>query len=116
MQNAITQSTPRRPDRKQLVLASVLGLAAAVLVVVFLNKADDGKSSATSEVMVPVLVASEPIKVGSKISDTQIAVKQLPSSAVTTDAIKDQTQVVGQVARYPIAQGDQIGASRLIQA
>jgi pilus assembly protein CpaB len=116
MQNTITQTATRRPDRKQLILASLLGLAAAVLIVVFLNNADSGKSTTSDDVKVPVFVATEPILVGTKVSENQFELKQLSAAAVVPDAIKDKSQVVGQTARYPIAPGTQIGASSLVQA
>src|SRR5437868_6095563 len=91
--SSITQTATRRPDRRQPLLAGVLGLAAAVLIVVFLNNADSGKSSSTTDdVKVAVLVAAEPIQVGTKVSDNQLEVKQLPLAAVIQDAMKDKTQ------------------------
>src|SRR5262245_13232130 len=111
---AMASPTGRRQDKKQLVLAGVLGLAAAVLAVVFLSRADKKSTTVTVDT-VPVLVAAEPMAVGNRVSEGQVVVKNLPASAVVQDTLRDKSQVVGQVVRYPIATGDQIGSSRLVQ-
>ena len=81
MNSTLTQGSVRRPDRKQLVIAAALGLAAAVLIVVFLSKAET-KTTTTAEATISVVVASEPIVVGQRITSDHLSVRSLPTSAL----------------------------------
>jgi Flp pilus assembly protein CpaB len=56
----------------------------------------------------PVVVSKTDIPLSTRIRGDQVEIKVLPLAAITAGAYKDPSQVVGQVARQPIANGAQI--------
>lgn len=100
-------------NRRVLILALVLGAIAIGLVVAYLASLDTGAKAATVPT-VKVVVASQDITAGTKIADSMVEMKAIPQTAVVPDAFTGAGQAVGQVARYPIASGEQVGPSRLI--
>ncbi|HXH22376.1 MAG TPA: Flp pilus assembly protein CpaB [Dehalococcoidia bacterium] len=114
--SSISQAQPKPgADRRQLLIAGILGLIAAVLVIMFLNSAEDDKPGAAVETGTVVTAAAR-IEAGVKITDQMIATRELPVSAIPADAIRERGLVVGQVARYPIERGETISAARLVEA
>jgi pilus assembly protein CpaB len=110
-----SQAQPRSGSRRQLWLAAVLGLLAAVLVIVFLNNVRDDRGQA-SVATTSVVVASRTIPVGEKLTEDMLVNKDLPSSSIPADAAKDRSALVGQIVRYPLEKGETLSASRLVEA
>lgn len=114
MQTAST--SPRSVDLRVLVLALVLGAVAAGLIVAYLAGNDSGGGGGEKAVpTLSVVVASEDIAAGQKVTDSMVEVKALPETAVISDAATAKEQVVGQTLRYPVAKGEQLSNLRLVE-
>jgi len=97
-----------------LVLALVLGLLSAVLVFVYLGRSGGGdESAAPSGDTKSVVVASQDIAAGTRVTEDMVRVKNVSSNAVVPDALTTTDLVVGSVARFPITADEQILANRL---
>jgi pilus assembly protein CpaB len=108
-------SRPRSVDLRVLVLALVLGAVAAGLIVAYLASRDSGGGEAAAVPTVSVVVASEDIAAGKKVTDSMVELKALPETAVISDAATAKEQVVGQTLRYPVAKGEQLSNLRLVE-
>ncbi len=99
-------------SRRALMMALAFGLVSAVLIFVFLSKAQSPDSAGET---VPVLVAAQDIGLGQEITDENVALKKLPLSARHPNAFTDQTRagVLHQVATEPITAGQQILSSQV---
>jgi pilus assembly protein CpaB len=95
-----------------LLLALFLGLISAVLVYVYLSQAGGEQTAASGETK-PVLVAKEDIPVATRITDSMVEVKAISADAVLPDSFSSTEGVVGNMARYPIAAGEQILSDRV---
>src|SRR5262249_45350805 len=109
----MTAVATRRASRRQLLIAGGLGLLAAVLVVVFLSGSRG--SSSTSVLTTAVVVAAQPIDAGEQITPAKLTLKDVPTSTLASDALKNKTEADGKVARYPINKGEAVVSSRLVQ-
>jgi pilus assembly protein CpaB len=107
-------SKPQSMDRRVLLLALVLGAVAAGLIVAFLASRDSGGETAPVPTL-SVVVASEDIAAGKKVTDSMVELKALPETAVISDAATAKDQVVGQTLRYPVAKGEQLSNLRLVE-
>jgi pilus assembly protein CpaB len=98
-----------------LVLALVLGLLSAVLVFVYLGRSGGGdeESAAPSGDTKSVVVASQDIAAGTRITEDMVRVKNVSTDAVVPQALTTTETVVGSVARFPITTDEQILESRL---
>ena len=109
-------ATPRKTNRRALILALILGAVAAGLTLFFLGGRGDASSSVpVAEPTSQVVVAAQEIAPGQKITEPMLLLKALPNSAVINSAATATDQVVGQVARYPVAIGEQLGKLQLVQ-
>lgn len=97
-------------SRTLLLLALISGLVAAVLVFVAVrsNNDDNTATSVPEGDVTPVVVASQDIAAGSEITADMVKVVDVPAGLVVKNAITDSALVVGQTARFPIAQGEQL--------
>jgi pilus assembly protein CpaB len=95
-----------------LLLALFLGLVSAVLVYVYLSQAG-GKETAASGETKEVLVAKEDIPVATRITDSMVELKAISADAVHPDSFPSTEGVVGNLARYPIAAGEQVLSERV---
>lgn len=113
MQTTMTANPPLA-DRRILILALALGAIAAGLIVAYLASRDSsgGKSEA---VMFRVIVAAQDIPAGATIEGAMVEERSIPEEAVISSAVTRPEEVVGQVARYPIATGEQLSALRLVE-
>lgn len=105
-----------QPDRRVLFVSLVFGAVAAGLVVAFLA-AERGTTPVSSSASdVAILVASRDIPVGTTIDERMLDVRVVPGSALASDTFReaDRAAVVGQTTRYPIASGEQLGATKLV--
>jgi pilus assembly protein CpaB len=101
-------------NRGILVLALVLGLLSAVLVFVYLGQSGgDEESAAPSGETKSVVVASQDISAGTRITEDMVRVKNVSSDAIVPQALSTTDGVVGSVARFPITTDEQILESRL---
>ena len=108
-------ATPRKTNRRALILALVLGIVAAVLTILFLGGRGDASSEQSVVTTLQVVVAVKEIAPGQEITQRMIQLKDLPESAVINNAATATDQVVGQVARYPVEIGEQFGKLQLVQ-
>jgi len=95
-----------------LLLALFLGLISALLVYVYLSQTG-GKGTAASGETKQVLVAKEDIPVATRITDSMVGLKAISEDAVHPDSFSSTEGVVGNMARYPIAAGEQILSDRV---
>ena len=107
--------TPRKTNRRALILALVLGVVAAVLTVFFLGSRGDASSEPPAVTTLQVVVAAQEIAPGQEITQRMVLLKDLPASAVINNAATATDQVVGQVARYPVEIVEQFGKLQLVQ-
>jgi len=95
-----------------LLLALFLGLISAVLVYVYLSQAGGEKTAASGDTK-QVLVAREDIPVATRITDSMVELKAIPVEAVHPNSFPSTEGVVGNMARYPIAAGEQVLSDRV---
>ena len=114
MQDTMGRSQSRVNDRRPLLAAGVLGLVAAILVMVLLSGTDQARQTTRDEPPVQVVTASTNIRPGQKLTSDMITLKSLPANAVPSSAIRSVDQVVGQTTRYPIQAGSQLTADVLV--
>lgn len=113
------QTLPVHPaftSRKILALAVLLGVIAAGLVVAFLSSRSGPNGKPAPVATVAAVVATQDIAAGTKITDKMVEVKQVPQDAVIANPLGDTKTAVGQVARFPIAQGQQLSSTAIGQS
>lgn len=114
MQGTATAKPPVA-DRRMLLFALILGAVAAGLIVAFLaTRSGDGGEGTRLVPETMVVVAAREIPDGKVIEAADLALRSIPNTAVATDAYSDRELVVGQTARFPMAQGEQITAARVV--
>jgi pilus assembly protein CpaB len=101
-----------RSGKAVLLLALFLGLISAVLVYVYLSQAGGEETAASGETK-PVLVAKEDIPVATRITESMVETKAIPADVVLPGSFSSTEGVVGNMARYPIAAGEQILSERV---
>ncbi|HET8944495.1 MAG TPA: Flp pilus assembly protein CpaB [Dehalococcoidia bacterium] len=98
-----------RGGKLSLLLGVGLGVVAAALIVVYLSGAKgEGGGGSISGPSESVVVASQNIPAGTRITAEMVAVKKLPDSTVLTGAFKAPEAVVGQVTTVPVIAGEQL--------
>jgi Flp pilus assembly protein CpaB len=104
----------KRSNRLVLLVGVFLAIVAFVGILLTLQ---GSQQSATPPVPTtgPVVVAKADIPLSTRIRSDQVEIKVLPLGAITPGAFKDPSQVVGQVARQPIANGAQVTPAQLGQ-
>jgi pilus assembly protein CpaB len=102
-------------NRGVLVVALFLGLLSAVLVFVYLSQSGGGdeESAALSGDTKSVVVASQDITAGTRITEDMVRVKNVSVDAVVPNALTTTEMAVGSVARFPITADEQILENRL---
>ena len=97
----------KRSNRLVLLVGVFLAIVAFVGILLTLqgSTGDDTPPVPTTG---PVVVAKADIPLSTRIRADQVEVKTLDLGAITPGAYKDPSQIVGQVARQPIATGAQI--------
>ena len=100
-------------NRGVLVLALVLGLLSAVLVFVYLGQSGGGGEDTPSGETKAVVVASQDIAAGTRITEDMVRVKNVSSDSAVPSAYSTTELVVGSVARFPITADEQILGNRL---
>jgi len=111
-QSAIsTTAAASRVNRRFLFLALILAALSAVLVYTALSRSGGGSGGGGDT---PVVVAKSTIAPGTRITGDMVELRNLPSSAVGFQGLGSMDSVVGQVARYPITEGEQVLTSKLV--
>lgn len=103
------QALGGRSNKGLIFLGLFLGLVSAVLVVVYLSQADSGGGGDVSGgVVTPVVVASQNLSPGTRITEEMVTLRPISADAVLTDAFREIDSVVGQVTRVPLVSGEQV--------
>src|SRR5687768_11530827 len=105
---------PRQNDKRPLIFAGALGLVAAVLVVMFLSRADD-KPPAVDNSPTSVAVAAQDLLPGVKITPEMVELREIPASATIAGGFRAKEGAIGKTVRYPVARGEQLTLSRLVE-
>jgi pilus assembly protein CpaB len=111
MAQSATTATASRVNRRFLYLALILAALSAVLVYTALSRSG-GDSGGGGDM--PVVVAKSTIAPGARITGDMVELRSFPSSYIGFQALSTVESVVGQVARYPIQEGEQVLASKLV--
>lgn len=97
-----------------LVVAVAFGLLAAALTFQFVRtRGDDALASGAGKL---VVVARADIRAGETLTNAAVNLVEVPADRVAAGAITATSDVVNRVARYPLAAGEQILASKLVDA
>src|SRR3990170_499331 len=107
------QALGGRTNRALILLGLFLGLVSAALVVVYLSKADDGGGNVSGGAGTPVVVASQAIPAGTRVTEEMLTLKSIGADAVLADAFVKTKDVVGQVTRVPFVAGEQVLPSKV---
>jgi pilus assembly protein CpaB len=94
-----------------LILAIVLGLAAAAVVFLYLNQ--QSASNVTARSTRPVVVASQDLKFGTKLEPNQLKVVNYPKDAVPPGAYSSIDSVKGQTTKIFLASLEPVLSSKL---
>lgn len=103
----------KRSNRLVLLIGVFLAVVAFVGVVLLLGNPPATNQAAPVVTTGPVVVAKADIPLSTRIRADQVEVKTLSLTAIEVGAKQDPSQVVGQVARQPVAIGAQITATTL---
>lgn len=103
-----------------LMLTSVLlGFITAGLAFGWLNQVrseERGAAAHAAGATKPVLVAQQDIAAGTRLTASMFKWQDVPESLVLSGALTSDGEVAGRVTLYPIAQGEQLLAVRLVGA
>lgn len=103
------QALGGRTNRALIFLGLFLGLVSAALVVVYLSKAnEESGGSVSGGATTPVVVASQDIPAGTRITEDMISVKPVSKDALLPEAYRDVKDVVDQITRVPLVAGEQV--------
>jgi pilus assembly protein CpaB len=103
----------KRTNRLVLLIGVFLAIVAFVGVVVLVGNPPAADQSAQVPTTGPVVVAKADIPLSTRIRADQVEVKTLALTAISVGALQDPSQVIGQIARQPVATGAQITATTL---
>ncbi|MBI4570732.1 MAG: Flp pilus assembly protein CpaB [Chloroflexi bacterium] len=83
-----------------------------MLVYAAISRSDSGGGGSTADV--PVVVAKSSIPAGTAITAGLVEVRRVPESAVGSEAFTTIDDVVGQVAKFPLAPNEQLLVSKFV--
>jgi pilus assembly protein CpaB len=102
----------KRSNRLVLLIGVFLAIVAFVGILLLVRSPDTSiRDQPPTEG--PVVVAAADIPLSSRIKAEQLTTKTLPLTSISAGAFTDPSQVVGQIARQPVATGAQITATTL---
>lgn len=113
MAQTITTAAVSRVNRRFLLMAVVMGILAFILVYAQLSHSGSNSSSSGGG-DVDVVVAKAAIPAGTRITGDMVEIRTFGQNDVGFQALTASEQAVGQVARYPIAAGEQVLSSKLV--
>ena len=103
------QALGGRTNRALILLGLFLGLVSAALVVVYLSKAnDEGGGKVSGGPGTAVVVASQNITAGTRVTADMVTLKEISTDAILPDVFLKTDDVVGQVTRVPLVAGEQV--------
>ena len=103
----------KRTNRLVLLIGVFLAVVAFVGVVLLVGNPPAGNQAGQPATTGPVVVAKADIPLSTRIRADQVEVKTLALGSISVGALQDPSQVIGQVARQPVAIGAQITATTL---
>jgi len=104
----------KRSNRLILLIGVFLAVVAFVLVYLALQSPQTTNNGTTAAPTTgPVVVALTDIPLSTRIRPDQVEIKTLNLTAINVGAFQDPSQVVGQIARQPVAAGAQITQTTL---
>lgn len=104
-------------SRVPILLALILGGATFVGVLTWLpTVAGDQPSGAAEVETASVLVAAHDLAAGAPIEGDAVRVVEVPATSVAASALTAVDQADGRMLRYPVAAGEQILASKFVDA
>ncbi len=98
----------KRSNRLVLLVGVFLAIVAFVGILLVLQGGSGGPKTTPVPTTGDVLVASQDIPLSTRIRADQVTTKNIALAAISPGAFTDPSQVVGQIARQPIASGAQI--------
>jgi len=101
----------KRSNRLVLLVGVFLAIVAFVGILLLVRQPPSETAKTPTDG--PVLVAASDIPLSTRIKPEQVKVITLALTAITPGAFTDPSQVVGQIARQPVATGAQITATTL---
>jgi len=107
------QALGGRTNRALILLGLFLGLVSAALVVVYLSKADDGGGNVSGGAGTFVVVATQDIPAGTRVTEGMVDRKSISAEAVLAGVFTNKKDVVGQVTRVPLVNGEQVIPSKV---
>ncbi len=112
MAQTITTAAVSRVNRRFLLLAIVLAILSAVLV--YAQMSHSGSTATKPAGTVSVVVAKGAIPAGTRITADLVEARSVSPDNVGFQALSDPRLAVGQVVRYPLAAGEQLLSSKLV--
>ena len=112
MAQTITTAAVSRVNRRFLLLAIILAILSAVLVYAQMSRS--GSKGASSAGTVSVVVATDDIAAGTRITSNMVEVRSFTEDNVGFQALSVPEQAIGQVVRYPLTAGEQVLSSKLV--
>ena len=103
----------KRSNRLVLLIGVFLAVVAFVGVVVLVGNPPAANQTAQVATTGPVVVATADIPLSTRIRADQVVIKTLSLTAISAGSFQDTSQVIGQIARQPVASGAQITATTL---
>jgi pilus assembly protein CpaB len=108
-----TKAPASRSSRAFLFLGLILAVVAAVLVFVAVNRGGGEGGEAAPTSTKAVVVADKDIAARTELTGGMLSVKQVPADQALRGAFTDTEQVVGQVTRQDILEGEQLTATKV---
>ena len=103
----------KRSNRLVLLVGVFLAIVAFVGILLLVRQPNEGGGRETVPTDGPVVVATTDIPLSTRIAADQVTTKVVPLTGISAGAFTDVSQVIGQIARQPIASGAQITATTL---
>jgi pilus assembly protein CpaB len=103
----------KRSNRLVLLVGVFLAIVAFVGILLLVRNPSGDSGTVRPPTEGPVVVAAADIPLSSRIKAEQLTTKTLPLTSISAGAFTDPSQVVGQIAREPVATGAQITATTL---
>ena len=101
-------------SRLPLILGLILGLVAAVLVVVYLTSAkDEGASTSSSSDGSPTVVANQDIPAGTRLTADMLRVESIPQGNQLVGIFGSTEGLAGQVTKVPLLKGEQVSQNKV---
>jgi len=111
----LQEMTMNRGNRALLFLALGAGIVAAVLVFVAISEGGKDETTTVSDgvTSATVVVASQNISAGTEITADMLRISEVPEDLLIAGAFTDTAPLVGQKARVPILEGEQVAVSKV---